>query len=47
MFKFYPKKIKLSEFWSSTLANTIGTIFGIILTFGTSFFIQKHVSAVH
>ena len=47
MFIFRPKKFHISDFWSNTLANTIGTIVGIVLTFGTSHLIERHDSAVH
>lgn len=47
MSKFSLKGFKISEFWRSTLSNAIGAILGIILTFGTTFFIQRHTTAVH
>lgn len=45
MFIFRPKKFHLSDFWSNTLASTIGTIVGIVLTFGTSHLIEGHQEA--
>lgn len=35
-------KRKLPEFWSDTLSNTLGTITGIIVTFGTTAWLQQH-----
>jgi hypothetical protein len=35
------KKWKLSDFWKQTLSCTLGTIIGIILTFGTSAWIEN------
>lgn len=32
----------LSEFWRSTLSNTLGAFFGIVLTFGTTFALQHY-----
>ena len=34
-------KKKLSEFWLNTLSNTLGTITGIIVTFGTTAWLQQ------
>ena len=33
-------KWKLSNFWKQTLSSTIGTVVGIVLTFGTSAWIK-------
>ena len=46
MFIFRPKKFHISDFWSNTLASTIGTIVGIVLTFGTSHLIERRQEAV-
>ena len=35
------KKWKLSDFWKQTLSCTLGTIIGIIFTFGTSAWIEN------
>ena len=35
-------KWKLSDFWEQTLSCTLGTVIGIILTFGTSAWIEYH-----
>ena len=35
-------KWKLSVFWKQTLSCTLGTIIGIVLTFGTSAWIENH-----
>lgn len=40
------KKFHISDFWSNTLASTIGTIVGIVLTFGTSHLIERRQEAV-
>ena len=45
MFIFRPKKFHISDFWSNTLASTIGTIVGIVLTFGTSHLIEGRQEA--
>lgn len=45
MFIFRPKKFHISDFWSNTLASTIGTIVGIVLTFGTSHLIERRQEA--
>lgn len=47
MLRFSTPKFQLSDFWSNTLASTIGTIVGIVLTFGTSYLIERHESANH
>lgn len=39
------KKFHISDFWSNTLASTIGTIVGIVLTFGTSHLIERRQEA--
>ena len=39
------KKFHISDFWSNTLASTIGTIVGIVLTFGTSHLIEGRQEA--
>ena len=46
MLIFRPKKFHISDFWSNTLASTIGTVVGIVLTFGTSYLIERHQNAV-
>ena len=46
MFIFRLKKFHISDFWSNTLASTIGTIVGIVLTFGTSHLIERRQEAV-
>lgn len=33
-------KWKLSDFWTQTLSCTLGTVIGIVLTFGTSAWIE-------
>ena len=45
MFIFRPKKFHISDFWSNTLASTIGTVVGIVLTFGTSHLIEGRQEA--
>lgn len=45
MFIFRLKKFHISNFWSNTLASTIGTIVGIVLTFGTSHLIEVRQEA--
>ena len=45
MFIFRLKKFHISDFWSNTLASTIGTIVGIVLTFGTSHLIEGRQEA--
>ena len=45
MFIFRPKKFHISDFWSNTLASTIGTVVGIVLTFGTSHLIERRQEA--
>lgn len=35
-------KWKLSDFWTQTLSCTLGTVIGIVLTFGTSAWIEYH-----
>jgi hypothetical protein len=39
------KIFHISDFWSNTLASTIGTIVGIVLTFGTSHLIEGRQEA--
>jgi hypothetical protein len=34
-------KKRLPEFWMQTLSNTLGTVIGIVLTFGTTFCLQR------
>ena len=38
-------KWKLSDFWTQTLSCTLGTIIGIVLTFGTSAWINPSFRA--
>lgn len=45
MLIFRPKKFHISDFWSNTLASTIGTVVGIVLTFGTSHLIEGRQEA--